>query len=145
MDGLEFMRLIAAGELPRPPAAEMLGMTITEVERGRVVFALEPTEWMYNPIGTVHGGIAATLLDSAMGCALQTTLDAGVGWTTSDLQIRYVRPMSTDTGRVLAEGRVIHGGSRTATTEGRLFVERDGRLLAHGSSGCTMLRAPGGA
>ena len=83
------------------------------------MFALEPAEWMYNPIGMVHGGIAATILDSCMGCAVHTTLAAGVGYTTTDLQVRYIRAMSDVTGRVLAEGRVVHAGRRTATAEGR--------------------------
>jgi uncharacterized protein (TIGR00369 family) len=143
--GLEFVQLIAAGKLPPPPVADLLGLMITEVEHGRVVFAIEPAEWMYNPIGSVHGGVTATVLDSAMGCAVHTTLPAGAGWTTSDLQVRYLRPMSADTGRVLAEGRVIHSGSRTATTEGRMFTERDGSLIAHSTSGCILIRAPAGA
>jgi uncharacterized protein (TIGR00369 family) len=95
---------------------------------------------MYNLIGSVHGGIAATLLDSCMGCAVHTTLPAGVGYTTTDLQVRYIRAMSADTGRVLAEGGVIHSGSRTATAEGRLFAEADGRLIAHASTGCVIFR-----
>ena len=103
------------------------------------MFALEPAEWMYNPIGMVHGGIAATILDSCMGCAVHTTLAAGVGYTTTDLQVRYVRAMRESTGRVLAEGRVVHEGRRTATAEGRLFAESDGSLIAHGSTGCVIL------
>jgi uncharacterized protein (TIGR00369 family) len=138
--GLEYMRDIADGAVSPPPIAQLLGMTIEIVEPGRVVFALEPAEWMYNPIGSVHGGIAATLLDSCTGCAVHSTLEAGVGYTTSDLQVRYIRPMSDATGRVLAEGRVIHSGRRTATAEGRLFVEADQRLIAHASSGCAILR-----
>src|SRR4051794_38347580 len=137
---MEAIRLIAAGELPAPPIAELLGMTITEVERGRVVFALEPAEWMYNPIGSVHGGIAATILDSALGCSVHTTLDAGVAYTTSDLQVRYVRSMSADTGPVLCESRVVHRGRRLATAEGRLFAAEDAdRLFAHGSTSCMIL------
>ena len=84
------------------------GFEIVEAEHGRAVFAMEPAEWMYNPIGMVHGGVAATILDSCMGCAVHTTLAAGVGYTTSDLQVRYIRAMSKDSGRVLAEGRVVH-------------------------------------
>ena len=94
---------------------------------------------MYNPIGSVHGGIAATLLDSCTGCAVHTTLAAGVGYTTTDLQVRYIRAMTDTTGRVLAEGRVIHSGRRTATAEGRLFVEDGERLIAHATSGCAIL------
>ena len=111
---------------------------------------MEPAEWMYNPIGSVHGGIAATILDSCMGCAVHTTLDAGVGFTTADLQVRYIRAMSEATGRVLAEGRVVHRGRRTATAEGRLFVEserdadraRKHRLPDPGVAGARRERAP---
>jgi uncharacterized protein (TIGR00369 family) len=139
LTGLECMRAIMDGRLPAPPIARLLDFTIVEVEDGRAVFAMEPAEWMYNPIGSVHGGIAATLLDSCMGCAVHTTLAAGVGYTTTDLQVRYIRGMSHATGRVLAEGRVVHRGRRTATAEGRLFVESDETLLAHGTTGCVIL------
>ena len=139
MPGLECMRAIMDGTLPPPPIARLLDFTIVEVEDGRAVFAMEPAEWMYNPIGSVHGGIAATLLDSCMGCAVHTTLEAGVGYTTTDLQVRYIRAMGHATGRVLAEGRVVHRGRRTATAEGRLFVESDETLLAHGTTGCVIL------
>jgi uncharacterized protein (TIGR00369 family) len=139
LSGLDYVRAIAAGTVAAPPIAELLGMSIAEADDGRAVFALVPEEWMYNPLGTVHGGVAATLLDSCMGCAVQTTLPAGVVYTTTDLQVRYVRAMSVRTGRVLAEGRVVHRGARTATAEGRLFVEADGTLLAHASTGCTIL------
>jgi uncharacterized protein (TIGR00369 family) len=139
--GIEMMRAIAEGALPRPPIARLLGMEIAEADPGRVVFSLRPAEWMYNPIGSVHGGIAATLLDSCMGCAVHTTLESGVGYTTTDLQVRYLRPMSADSGRVLAEGRVVHAGRRTATAEGRVFAEDDETVLfAHGSTGCVILR-----
>jgi uncharacterized protein (TIGR00369 family) len=87
-----------------------------------------------------HGGIAATLLDSCMGCAVHTTLEAGVGYTTADLQVRYIRAMGASTGRVLAEGKVVHGGRRTATAEGRLFVESSEKLIAHATTGCVILR-----
>jgi uncharacterized protein (TIGR00369 family) len=138
--GLELIRGIAAGELPPPPIAELLGFEIVEAEPGRAVFAVTPTEWMYNPIGSVHGGVAATLLDSCMGCAVHTTLPAGVGYTTSDLHVRYIRAMSSATGRVLAEGRVVHAGRRMATAEGRLHAASDDTLIAHASTACMILR-----
>jgi uncharacterized protein (TIGR00369 family) len=138
--GFEYLRGIAAGRIPRPPIAELIDSFIVEVEPGRVVFAADPAEWMYNPIGSVHGGIAATLLDSCMGCAVHTTLEAGIGYTTTDRQVRYIRPLTTSTGRVLAEGRVVHAGRRTATAEGRLFVESDHSLIAHATTGCAILR-----
>ncbi len=140
LPGLEYILAIAEGRLPPPPIAAMLGFEIAEAEPGRAIFAMEPAEWMYNPIGSVHGGIAATMLDSCMGCAVHTTLEAGVRYTTSDLQVRYIRAMTEATGRVLAEGRVVHGGRRTATAEGRLYVESDGTLLAHATTGCLILR-----
>jgi uncharacterized protein (TIGR00369 family) len=140
LPGLEAMRAIIDGTLAPPPIAQLLGFTIVEVEHGRAVFAMEPAEWMFNPIGSVHGGIAATLLDSCMGCAVHTTLEAGVGYTTGDLQVRYIRAMGATTGRVLAEGRVVHAGRRTATAEGRLFVESDEKLIAHATTGCVILR-----
>ena len=140
LPGLDYIRAIAAGTLPPPPIAQLLGFEIVQAEEGRAIFAVEPAEWMYNPIGAVHGGIAATLLDSCMGCAVHTTLEAGVGYTTTDLHVRYIRAISGASGRVLAEGRVVHAGRRTATAEGRLFVESDERLLAHGTTGCAILR-----
>src|SRR5687767_11430465 len=94
LPGIEAIRKIAAGELPPPPIASVLDYEIALVEPGRVIFATEPTEWMYNPIGSVHGGIAATLLDSALGCAIHTLLQAGQRYTTTDLQVRYLRAMT---------------------------------------------------
>ena len=136
--GLDVLLAVSSGELPAPPIARLLDMELVEVERGRAVFAMTPQEWMYNPIGSVHGGIHATMLDSCMGCAIHTTLDAG-GYTTSDLQVRYLRAMSSATGRVLAEGKVVHSGRRQATAESRMYVEETGKLLAHGSTGCIIL------
>ncbi len=138
--GLDYIRAIQTGELPPPPIAKLLDMEIVEAEEGRAVFALTPAEWMYNPIGMVHGGIAATILDSCMGCAVHTTLPAGVGYTTTDMQLRYIRAMGVASGRVLAEGRVVHLGRRTATAEGRVFTHADETLIAHGSTGCAILR-----
>ena len=141
LPGLATMQAILEGTLPPPPIASALGMSIVEVGPGRAVFAVEPAEWMYNPLGSVHGGIAATLLDSCMGCAVHTTLDAGVGYTTTDLQVRYLRGIRAGAGRVLAEGHVVHGGRRTATAEGRLYLEDDPQVLfAHASTGCVILR-----
>jgi uncharacterized protein (TIGR00369 family) len=139
LPGLELMQGIVAGSHPPPPIARLLDMEIVEVSNGRAVFALHPAEWMYNPIGSVHGGIAATILDSCMGCAVHTTLPAAVGYTTSDLQIRYARAMTAETGRVLAEGKVIHPGRRMVTADGRLFVEETGKLIAHATSACILL------
>ena len=140
LSGLETMQAIRAGALPPPPFASALSIEIVEAERGRAVFALEPAEWMYNPLGSVHGGIAATLLDTCMGCAVHTTLPASSGYTTTDLQVRYLRALRVSDGRVFAEGRVVHTGRRTATAEGRLFLAADETaLFAHGSTGCLIL------
>ncbi len=141
LSGLDTMQAIVDGKLPPPPIASAFGISLAEVSPGRALFAIEPAEWMYNPLGSVHGGVAATLLDSCMGCAVHTTLDAGVGYTTTDLQVRYLRGMQAGAGRVLAEGRVVHAGRRTATAEGRLYLEQDpGFLFAHASTGCAILR-----
>ena len=136
MTGLEFLRRIASGDLPQAPMATLLGLEIVEVEEGRVVFAGRPAPEHYNPMGSVHGGYAATLLDSAMGCAVHSTRPAAGGYTTLELSVNLVRAITADTGRVLAEGRLIHGGRRTATAEGRLVAEETGKLLAHGTTTC---------
>lgn len=135
-DGLTFLRRLSTGELPPPPIATTLGFTLREVEHGRVVFVLERVgEHLYNPIGSVHGGFAATLLDSVCGCAVQTTLPAGVAYTSLDLNVSFLRGMTSETGRVTAQGRVTKPGSRAA------FVEADikdaaGRLIATATSTC---------
>jgi uncharacterized protein (TIGR00369 family) len=141
LSGIEYMHAVARGEIPRPPIAALLGLEIVEAEEGRALFAITPGEQHYNPIGVVHGGIAATLLDSAMGCAVHTTLPAGWGYGTLDLSTRFVRPVTRDSGRILCEGVVVHRGRSTATTEGRVWVEESGKLVAHGS-GSALLRAP---
>ena len=140
LPGLEYIAGIAHGRFAPPPIAALMGFEIVAAEPGRAVFAMEPAEWMYNPIGSVHGGVAATLLDSCMGCAVHTTLPTGVGYATGDLQVRYIKAMSAATGRVLAEGRVVHAGRRTATAEGRLFTAADDTLLAHATTACQILR-----
>ena len=133
LSGLEAMQKIAAGEVPPPPIAVLLGFGVYEVENGRALFYGEPGEEHYNPIGVVHGGLAATLLDSCMGCAVHTTLE---------LKVNFVRPISRDTGRIAAEGRVIHRGGQVATVEGELRSESDNKLLAHGTSTCLIIGEP---
>ncbi|MDX6653886.1 MAG: hypothetical protein QOH18_587 [Solirubrobacterales bacterium] len=134
MAGLDYMRALVAGELPPAPIAVTMNMRPTELEEGRVVFAGQPGEEHYNPIGVVHGGYAATILDSVLGCAVHTTLPAGVAYTSLGLEVKYVRPITRDTGRVLAEGVVLHRGRRQATAEARLTSEDTGKLLATGTS-----------
>ncbi|HLH62942.1 MAG TPA: PaaI family thioesterase, partial [Ktedonobacteraceae bacterium] len=127
MSGLEYLRAVQTGHMPPPPIAVLMNMWLEEVSEGRVVFAAEPAEYHYNPIGTVHGGLAATLLDSALGCAIHSTLPAGTGYTTLQLNINYVRPLSSKTGVVYCEGKIIHSGGRVATAEGRL-TDASGKL-----------------
>ena len=138
MAGIDYMRAIVAGEVPPPPIAVLMRMQPIEVEEGRAVFAGEPGEEHYNPIGVVHGGYASTLLDSAMGCAVHTTLPAGSGYTTQTIEVKLVRPITRDSGRLRCEAEVLHRGRRQATVAARL-LSADGRLLAHGTSTCMIL------
>ena len=138
LSGLDILRGLRDGTLPPPPMGRLLGFGLEEVEEGRVVFAAVPGGQHYNPIGTVHGGFAATLLDSCMACAVQSTLARGFGYTTLELKVNLVRAMTEDTGPVRAEGRVLHAGRRVATAEGRL-TDAAGRLLAHGTTTCLVI------
>ncbi|MFF0287957.1 PaaI family thioesterase [Streptomyces sp. NPDC005262] len=139
--GLEFLREIAAGRLPGPPVGATLDITLDEVEHGRAVFSLIPGEEHYNPIGSVHGGVYATLLDSAAGCAVQSTLPPGMAYTSVDLTVKFLRPVTVDTGRIRAVGTLISSGRRTALAEARLIDETD-RLLAHATSTCMLFPLP---
>lgn len=131
LSGLDYIEAIQAGQIPPPPIAVVMNFAITEVSEGRAIFEGEPGEEHYNPIGVVHGGYAATLLDSALGCALHTTLPAGVGYTSLGLEAKYVRPITRDTGRVLCEANVLYRGRRQATAEAKLAAADGGKLLAH--------------
>src|SRR5712691_52401 len=133
LSGLEYLGKIVAGELPRPPIGALMNFNITELSEGRAVFTVEPAEYHYN------GGLAATLLDSAMGCAVHSTLPAGAGYTTLEIKVNYIRPMTAETGLVRCEAKVIHVGSRTATAEGRLEDGR-GKLYAYGTTTCIIFR-----
>jgi uncharacterized protein (TIGR00369 family) len=133
LSGLEALRLIAAGELPPPPFAQTLGFGRIEVEEGRATFEIEPAEFHYNPIGVVHGGLALALLDSAMACAVHSTLPAGVAYTTLEVKVNFVRPLTSATGLVRCTGTLVHAGRTVATAEGRL-VDSEGKLYAHGTS-----------
>lgn len=135
LDGLSLFKGLVEGRFPAPPIARVLGFKVTEVEFGRVVFTYTPVFDHYNPLGTVHGGIAATLLDSVMGCCIHTTLKAGIGYTTVEIKVNYVRAMTDKTGPVRVEGRTINVGSRIATSEGKLY-DGAGKLLAHGTTTC---------
>jgi uncharacterized protein (TIGR00369 family) len=138
MAGIEFLQGIRDGRLPPAPIAQLLGMRLTEVERGHAVFEVTPAEQHYNPIGVVHGGLALTLLDSAMACSVQTQLPAGTGYTTLEVKVNLVRAITSDTGRVRAIGKIVHAGNRVATAEGRL-EDAAGKLYAHGTTTCIIL------
>ena len=136
--GIDFLRAIRDGKLAAPPIAELLGFRLAEVEPGYAVFELTPAEQHYNPIGVVHGGLAMTLLDSAMGCSVHTKLPAGSGYTTLEVKVHLVRAVLASTGRLRAIGRLVHLGSRVATAEGRL-EDAAGKLFAHGTTTCIVL------
>jgi uncharacterized protein (TIGR00369 family) len=138
MAGIDFLRAIRDSRLPHPPICALLGYRLTEVEPGHAVFEIAPAEQHYNPIGVVHGGIAMTLLDSAMGCAVQTRMPAGGGYTTLEAKTNLVRAVTADTGALRAVGKVLHLGKRVATAEARL-EDREGKLYAHATSTCIVL------
>ncbi|HSI79535.1 MAG TPA: PaaI family thioesterase [Solirubrobacterales bacterium] len=140
--GIDYLRAIVAGEIPPPPIAVMLRAAPVEIADGRVIFEGHPGEEHYNPIGVVHGGYASTLLDSVIGCAVHTTLPAGVAYATLTLEVKFVRPITGDTGAVRAEAEVIHRGRRQATAEAKLVAADSGKLLAHATSTCMILGAP---
>jgi len=138
LSGLEFLRAIRDGRLPAPPIARLLGFRLLEVDTGHAVFEVLPGEHHYNPIGVVHGGLAMTLLDSAMGCAVHSHMPAGGGYTTLEAKTNLTRPISAQTGSLRAIGKVVHVGSRVATAEGRL-VDGAGKLYAHATTTCMVL------
>ncbi|MFD7027388.1 PaaI family thioesterase [Streptomyces sp. NPDC059917] len=142
MAGLEFLREVQAGRLPGAPLGQTLDFALDEVEHGRAVFSLLPGEEHYNPIGSMHGGVFATLLDSAAGCAVQSTLPLGMAYTSLDLTVKFLRPVTVETGRVRAVGTVISAGRRTALAQAQLFDAND-RLLAHATSSCMLFPLTG--
>ena len=135
ISGLEFMQGLIAGKYPAPPIMRALEFTLDRVEHGIAVFSGDAKFDFYNPIGTVHGGWIATLLDSCMGCAMHTTMKPGQGYTSLEIKVNFVRPGLDTTGRVTAEGRVIYAGSRTGTADGKL-TDANGKLLAHATTTC---------
>jgi uncharacterized protein (TIGR00369 family) len=139
-DGLSFVRGMMEGRHPHSPYADTMGFELVEVERGRVVFIGKPSQRFLNPIGVIHGGWTATLLDSAMAHATQTTLNVGEGHTTIEMKIAYIRPVMPTTGSVRCEAKLIHRGGRISMTEGRL-IDEGGRLLAHGTETCMIFPA----
>ena len=139
--GLELMQALLDGKFAAPPIAHTLGFNLVHVDNGHAIFEGEPDESVYNPIGVVHGGYAMTILDSAMGCAVHTTLEVGERYTTLEVKTNFVRPITLETGRVRCEGAVVHRGSTVATAEGRLVAVASGKLLAHGTTTCLIIPA----
>jgi uncharacterized protein (TIGR00369 family) len=137
--GIEALRALVEGRAAPPPIAVLMNIRLVEVAEGHAVFEGEPGEEHYNPIGSVHGGFALTIMDSALGCSIHTMLPAGVGYTTSDVQVRFIRGMTKDTGTVRCEGTALHVGRSTAVAEAKLY-DRERRLLAVGTTTCAILR-----
>jgi uncharacterized protein (TIGR00369 family) len=143
LDGLDLLRWVQrTAKDDVPSIRRLIGMDFDEVEHGRVVMSLSTRPDFANPLGTVHGGIAATLLDSAMGCAVHSTLPAGVGYTTLELKVNYIRAARLDGQRLIATGTVVHAGRRTATAEGQVH-DTNGKLIAHATTTCLVLPADG--
>lgn len=140
--GLEALRGVVAGDVPLAPITETMNFKLVEVSEGRAVFAMTPAEYHYNPIGVVHGGVAATLLDSAMGCAINASLPTGTAYTTLELKVNYLRPLTMTTGQVRAEGTVVHLGRRMAVAEGRI-TDSSGKLYATASTTCLVMSDTG--
>ena len=139
MAGLDFLSAIRDGELPPAPIQRLLGFDLVEVDEGRVVFAATPGEQHFNPIGVVNAGLAATMLDSAMGAAVHSTLPLGSGYTTLETKFNLVRAVTHESGEIRCEGSVVHRGGRVATADGRVVRSGDGKLVAHGTSTCMIL------
>ena len=140
MSGLEFLTRVASGEFPPPPMARLMNIQITHVEKGRVIFEGAAAEYHYNPLGVVHGGMAATLLDSALGCCVNSHLEAGDFYTTLELKVNYLRPITVQTGTVRAIATTVHVGRTTALVEGKVLDAAD-RIYAYASSTCLIRRA----
>ena len=139
MAGLEYMKAVMNAEVPPAPIAVLMNMAPVELEEGRAVFAALPGEEHYNPIGVVHGGFMATLLDSVAGCAVHTTLALGEAYTTLTLEVKNLRPLTRDTGMVRAEGEVVHRGRRQATADAKVYADDTGKLLASATSTCMIM------
>ncbi|WP_376087596.1 PaaI family thioesterase [Roseomonas sp. CCTCC AB2023176] len=135
MSGMEFLTAMAEGRLPPPPALLLIGARMGSIEEGRVTMRLVPAEYQFNPLGTVHGGILATLLDSVMGCAVHSRLPAGRGYTTLEFKVNFLRGVGLSTGEVMAEGNAVHLGRRSAVAEGRI-LDGAGRPCATASTTC---------
>ena len=143
MAGLDLIRGMRDGTVPAAPIASLVGLSIAEVEEGRIVMRLTPAEYHYNPVGSMHGGILATLLDSVMGCAVHSTLPRGRAYTSLEIKVNYVRAVTSESGELSAEGKIVHGGRRSAVAEGKV-VDASGRLCATASTTCLVFDVPAG-
>lgn len=141
MSGLEFLQAMIDGKIPKPPMAATLDFNLLEVAHGKAVFGVQPSEIHYNPIGVVHGGLAATLLDSALGVAVQSTLPQGKAYTTMQLNVNLTRPIHATTGYLRAEAQIVHAGRTSATAEAQL-VDAAGKLYAHATTTCLIFDLP---
>jgi uncharacterized protein (TIGR00369 family) len=140
MSGYDFLHGILKGEIPPPPIATTLGFHLLSLEEGIVSFEFEPQEFHYNPLGSVHGGVISTVLDTAMGCALQSKLPQGVAYTTLELKVNFLRAVTHRSGKLIAEGRILHLGKTTALVEADLKDEAGNLLYAHGLSTCMIFK-----
>lgn len=139
MSGLDYLKAMERGELPPPPIVEALDLGKINVEEGQVTFEFVPAEFHYNPIGSVHGGVISTILDSAMGCTLHSLVPQGTAYTTLELKVNFLRAITIKTGALLCAGKVIHLGSKTALLEAQI-VDKDGKVYAHGVSTCLLMK-----
>jgi uncharacterized protein (TIGR00369 family) len=144
MSGLDFFKRMLAGEVPAPAMIDLMGIRLAEVREGQVVFTATCEERFYNGTGVAHGGFAATLLDTALGCAINSAMPAGRRFTTLELKVNLTRPITQQAGLLRCEAKVVHVGGRTATSEGRI-VDANGKLYAHGTTTCIVVDAPRGA
>lgn len=140
MSGYDYLKAMGEGKLPFPPLMHTLDFKVESMEKGKVVFSFQPQEFHYNPIGSVHGGVITAILDSAMGCSLHTLLDAGVGYTTLELKVNFLKAINIKTGVLHAVGKVIHSGNRSALVEAQL-VDEAGKIYAHAVSTCMILKS----
>jgi uncharacterized protein (TIGR00369 family) len=139
ISGMEYLSGMVSGEIPPPPIAQLIGARMVKVDSGYAVFEFKPEEYHYNPIGSVHGGVASTVLDSAMACALHSTLPTGSSFTMLELKVNFIRAISMQTGLMRCEGRVIHAGNRIATAKAEV-TDENGKLYCHATSTCMIFR-----
>lgn len=139
--GLDLLQAMAKGELPAPPIMHLIDLAAMEVEEGSATLHLDPQEFHYNPLGTMHGGVISTLLDTAAACSVHSTLPIGLGYTSLDLSVKFLRPVTIAGGRITCNGTVLQQGRRTALAEAHL-TDSTGKLLAHATSSCLILEMP---